>query len=1213
VNRARPGRQPNGSTVHLDVTELEARTVPTVVFEPHFGVERTSYFGGGVLSDVPVQLIFWGSYWNTSAGSASKQQILTAINNEYNSSIYSRLSQYTDLVGDHAGPAYVFSSWTATEYADPSSSGFTDGQLQQVVGDAINDPNSPILSPLHIELIDGGHAPLYLVLTPPGITSSSEPGAGGYHSEYFSFPQSIVYGWVGNFGSLDSITVITSHETAEAMTDPSSIGWVVQPGAFWPGGSSGYWEIGDLEAQDYTYRINGSLTQAFWDNNAQAFTVSEGNAEKIYVYPQWNTSNQHVGNILDIFGDQLGANFNDTVTINTTPNGGLWVNFNGQVVSFDPGQITTLGIITGGGANTVNVMATPPGMTTSINDAGQDTVRLGYGGTTANIRGDVHVYGSGSTSLDVYDSSDSVGRTVTMFRNEAVGLAPASIYWNPTPYSSGGVTSLAVYGGTGGNTFNILETSYFYYNTFLSAGSGNDTVNVYATGSALYLSNPGGLDNVYVGLGSLANIDGMVDVVAGAGATNLFPDDRNDTIARTVSLYNGSLIGLAPANIAWTPTSSASGGVIGLHAWGGSGGDTFNVYNTSNFYHWTALDTGTGNDTVNVYATGGTLYDRNDGGRDLTDIGLGSLSQVYAPVYVSGAGSTYLLLDDSSDAANRTLSMVDGAVTGLAPANIYWSANTLGSTAGGVDLLEVRDGPGSNTINVHGTSSFYYYTYLSGTGGGLSYVNVQATSPRVGNGAINLYVNGGNGQQEVTLGSLAPAGGGTLANIQGAVDVYNSGTGGSSHVLIDDSGDGTARTATLGKLVCLTSIGNEELTGLAPAPLVFANGPSGVTALSIDGGSAGNTFSVQYTAPGGITVLNAGSGNDTINVGNSANRLDDIQGTLAIDGQDGVDHLSLLDSSQTAGRSYAASGTGLTRGGMAPISYQGVEHVALKAGGGDDTVSVGSPAPGVALALEGGAGNNIMVGPNGSNTWTINAANGGTLNGIAFTSFQDLIGGTGVDTFKLTPAGSVGLITGGAAPAGQGDWLDYTAFPFTRPVTVNLFTGSATGVAGGAAGGVWSIQNVIGGSGTNTLTGNALGNILIGGSGMNVLTGGSGRSLLIGGPGTSSLTGGAGDDILIAGTTIYDANESALMAILLEWQRTDRTYAQRISDLRTGGPGTFNFGVRLIWGTTVVDTDMAPATLTGGAGLDWFFANQGPGGAVDQITDRNNGGPEQVN
>jgi hypothetical protein len=170
----------------------------------------------------------------------------------------------------------------------------------------------------------------------------------------------------------------------------------------------------------------------------------------------------------------------------------------------------------------------------------------------------------------------------------------------------------------------------------------------------------------------------------------------------------------------------------------------------------------------------------------------------------------------------------------------------------------------------------------------------------------------------------------------------------------------------------------------------------------------------------------------------------------------------------------------------------------------------------------------------------------------------------------------------GGAPAGQGNWLDYSAR--TTAVTVNLATGSATGVVGGVS----NIQDVIGSAGNDTLTGNSLGNILIGGAGTNVLTGGSGRNLLIGGKGTSTIVGGAADDILIAGTTTFDNNTNALMSILQEWQRTDKDYAQRIADLRNGGG--FNGSNKLILGSTVLDNDGA-SKLTGGGGLDWFFAD----------------------
>jgi Ca2+-binding RTX toxin-like protein len=152
-------------------------------------------------------------------------------------------------------------------------------------------------------------------------------------------------------------------------------------------------------------------------------------------------------------------------------------------------------------------------------------------------------------------------------------------------------------------------------------------------------------------------------------------------------------------------------------------------------------------------------------------------------------------------------------------------------------------------------------------------------------------------------------------------------------------------------------------------------------------------------------------------------------------------------------------------------------------------------------------------------------------------------------------------------------------------VTVNLATGKATGVTATVS----KIQNVFGGPDGNRLTGNSQGNILIGGDGADTIIGGSGRSLLIGGRGNDTIIGGAADDIVIGGYTTYGSawHEAALMSFLAEWQSTD-DYATRINVLRSG--------YRAL-APTIVD-DGSIDRLTGGAGLDWFFA-----GVHDTLTD----------
>jgi Ca2+-binding RTX toxin-like protein len=137
------------------------------------------------------------------------------------------------------------------------------------------------------------------------------------------------------------------------------------------------------------------------------------------------------------------------------------------------------------------------------------------------------------------------------------------------------------------------------------------------------------------------------------------------------------------------------------------------------------------------------------------------------------------------------------------------------------------------------------------------------------------------------------------------------------------------------------------------------------------------------------------------------------------------------------------------------------------------------------------------------------------------------------------------------------------------------------------------IQDVFGSNRGNTLFGNTQGNILIGGDGPDAILGGSGRSLLMGGKGNDTIVGGAADDIVIGCDSPYKQgqNAAALMSILSEWQSAD-SYAVRISKLDSG---TFPI---LGLGTTVRD-DGSADRLTGGAGMDWFFA--GPHASITDL------------
>jgi Ca2+-binding RTX toxin-like protein len=218
---------------------------------------------------------------------------------------------------------------------------------------------------------------------------------------------------------------------------------------------------------------------------------------------------------------------------------------------------------------------------------------------------------------------------------------------------------------------------------------------------------------------------------------------------------------------------------------------------------------------------------------------------------------------------------------------------------------------------------------------------------------------------------------------------------------------------------------------------------------------------------------------------------------------------------------------------------------------------------------------------------------------FTFSAVANLTGGTGLDVFKFSAGKNVtGSIDGG----GGGDWLDYALY--TTPVSVNLSTGSATGVGGTVA----NIQDVRGDNFGDTLTGNSAGNILIGGTGADTISGGTGASILIGDKGADNVTGGSGNDIIIGGWTNDDAsstaNDLAIEKILAEWQ-SGNPFAARVSNIKTGGGLTG--GNKLVWASTVHD-DLVANTLTGLASstTNWFFE-----GAHDTITDPSTAG--QIN
>jgi hypothetical protein len=171
-----------------------------------------------------------------------------------------------------------------------------------------------------------------------------------------------------------------------------------------------------------------------------------------------------------------------------------------------------------------------------------------------------------------------------------------------------------------------------------------------------------------------------------------------------------------------------------------------------------------------------------------------------------------------------------------------------------------------------------------------------------------------------------------------------------------------------------------------------------------------------------------------------------------------------------------------------------VNSVNINLGSGNDTINLSNLTK--PTTIQGALGNDNITGGNG-NDYINGGGDNDTINGSAGNDILDgggnndsILGGTGLDTadYSTRTAAVTATIdgTGGNGQAGENDTL------------------------GG------DIDSIFGGSGNDTLTGNANPNYLYGGLGNDSLIGGSGNDIICGGAGRDTMYGNDGNDNFFA-------------------------------------------------------------------------------------------------
>jgi len=447
-----------------------------------------------------------------------------------------------------------------------------------------------------------------------------------------------------------------------------------------------------------------------------------------------------IGTLTLLAENTLGTNGNNTIDINSTADG-ITTNVNGQggvdtINVNSTGTGGTLNVITGGtDGSTVNVVADnqPVNVTLHANDF-VNIGSTGGAGTMAGILGAIAISDPPAFfTLTFHDENDTTGHTWTLDNDDIGNTASVALSGGiaTTSYLPADLASpLTINGGSGGNTFNVDNTTAFVV-TDLNTGTGANTVNVFKTGhNTLNINGQGGADTVTLGALATApfgmqGLSGTINVTNTSPLTALTLDDSADTTGQTASLTNdgttGTVTGLAPATINYTDA-----GISSLTVLGGSGGNTFTVNGTLPGATTTLNKGAGGPNSADIVATnaGSVLDITGTGGPDTVTIGPGVLGMVN----ITETGPTSLVINLTNDGlAHDFVLSSDGTTTTLHDMlgnehDITWPTATIPAVTIDTDpafdqTLNVNFGGGGNPIPTTDTPGLIFNADGDGTGG----------------------------------------------------------------------------------------------------------------------------------------------------------------------------------------------------------------------------------------------------------------------------------------------------------------------------------------------------------------------------------------------------------------------------------------------------------------------------------------------------------------
>jgi Ca2+-binding RTX toxin-like protein len=470
-------------------------------------------------------------------------------------------------------------------------------------------------------------------------------------------------------------------------------------------------------------------------------------------------------------------------------------------------------------------------------------------------------------------------------------------------------------------------------------------------------------------------------------------------------------------------------------------------------------------------------------------------------------------------------------------------------------------------------------------------------------GVKTIHVTADSGDSTVIVtfaNGLFATGSATVAGSGILVDMGGSSGGDVLEVV----GTGSADTVAFGAhgiALNTDSVADITVTGDEPDRYTFSLGAGNDTWTAAGGYGTGAAY-----AGGKPVVVFGGTGKDLFDESAVLTPSEELHG-------DGDEDTVTYAKRVTAGHPITVTlgGSNGDDGDESGEKDDIVDAEILIGGASDDTLTA---ATGVAVTLKGGAGDDVLTGDSGADTISGEAGND-TLSGGA--GADVLSGGDGDDTFDEGARQNGGDTFNGGTGI---DTVDYSARGAAVRVTMDGLVAN-DGESGELDNVKGDVENLIGTSSGDSITGNALANRITGGLGADNLQGGDGDDIFDEGADLSS--GDHDDDVIVGGkgvdTVDYSRRDAALTIILdAHADSGDQSISPHESDSldcenATGGSGvntmTGNAGPNWLYGgasNDVLHGGGGDDTLDGGGGDDTLDGGGGDdicfdGGAGDRL------------